>query len=187
MIVCDGETCYDDGTGDGEMPDDWLYSLFIDNGDGTLTNPDTGEIFDPITGAILGNANEPPDYNMEPDMYGDVYSVDGTWVGNIYGDGPPGQAPGSGRGPAAGGSAYGSGSGGTLGGGSSSGGGGNDLGQLIKALQNMLAQSRQNGGNVQQQAALVAALRNAQAKQGQGLNSILVAGLVALGVVALTR
>ncbi len=184
-LVCDdfGE-CYDDGTGDGgdTTTIDWVY-----NEDGTMTDPSTGNIFD-TDGQLVGNTADAGQGGgsvvYDPDQFGDVYTVNGQWVGNINGESDPAQNPGSGRGPQAGGG----GGGGNQGG----GGGGNQnqsLAQLIQQLQQLLSAAKSNNGSAQQQAALAAALRNAQAKQASAASTktILIAGGALLALLAFSR
>lgn len=177
---------------DTTPPEVTVPANWIDNQDGTVTDPATGDVWG-IDGSFLGNTADAGlgggSVVLDPDEFGDVYTVNGKWIGNLYGLSAPGTVttptPGTrGAGNNAPGGAY-SGSG--LGG--SSSGSQNSAASIAKQLQQMLASAKTSGASFNQQAAIASALRNAQAAASPGMSSWLpLAAVVAIGAfVALRR
>ncbi len=169
---------------DVTVPPNW-----IDNQNGTVTDPTTGDVWG-IDGSYLGNTADAGlgggNVALDPDEFGDVYTVNGKWVGNLFGLPAPGSpnatsARGAGQGTAGG--AYSSG--GSLGGGQS---GQQSAQQLAQQLKQMLTAAKTSGASFNQQAAIASALRNVQTNAaGSSSTSLIVALAVALGAVALMR
>lgn len=175
-----------------DVPEVSVPSNWIDNQNGTVTDPGTGDIWG-IDGTYLGNTADAGlgggNVTLDPDEFGDVYTVNGKWIGNLFGLSAPGSPNAtSARGPGQGtpGGAYSSG--GSLGGGQGGQGGQQTAQQLAQQLKQMLGAAQNSGGSFNQQAAIANALRNVQAKSSSS-SGLLIAGLAAaaLGAVVLLR
>lgn len=184
-------------TSDGSGDNSWLSDGWTQNSDGTVTDRETGNIWN-LDGTYMGNTDDASQGGgqgggnvvFDPDQFGDVYSVNGNWVGNIYGLADPAAAPLSGRsagntpGAAYSGSGFSGGSSGGSGSGSQSGQ--PSLDQIIAKLAQMLTTAKAAGpSTAQQQLALSAALRNAQAQasSSSGSGFLVVAGVALLGII----
>lgn len=175
--------------GDGSefpFPQNWIV-----NEDLTVTDPDTGNMYDAL-GNYVGNTADAGlgggNVVLDPDEYGDVRTVNGKWIGNIYGLGEfgLGGTPRTGGTP---GGAYSSGGfGGGSGGGSGQGGRSSDQ-QLMQQLQQMLAQAKAQNKPASQQLALQNSLRNLQARTSSSSNggAIFIAAAALVGLMALSR
>ncbi len=165
-----------DGVAQVTIPENW-----IDNQDGSVTDPTNGDIWG-IDGTYLGNTADAGlgggMVNYDPDEFGDVYTVNGKWVGNIYGLPKPGSSNAtSARKPGnTPGGAYSSGNFNPAGGSSSS----SNQNKATDAIVKQLAKS--SGAPFNQQAALASALNNAKAQSDEMTKYLLPA---AIGVLAL--
>ncbi len=171
------------GSDNVTVPSNW-----IDNQDGTVTDPTTGDVWG-IDGSYLGNTADAGvgggNVALDPDEFGDVYTVNGKWVGNLFGlpaPGSPNATSARGAGQGTPGGAYSAG--GSLGGGQS---GQQSAQQLAQQLKQMLDAAKSSGASFNQQAAIASALKNAQAKTSSPSSALLIAAVAALGAVVLFR